>query len=333
MSAEPSRVLITGAAGQIGYSLVFAVCRGDLLGNDHPVILHLLDIPQCMEGLQGVVMEIEDGAFPLVRGVVATSDVKEAFTDIDYALLVGSMPRREGMERKDLLKANATIFVQQGKALSDYSKKTVKVCVVGNPANTNAAIAQASAPNIPKENFSALTRLDHNRAKAQLAKRLHVSPSAVKNTIIWGNHSSTQYPDTHHATVEHDGKRQSAKEAVKDDAWLNGEFINIVQQRGAAIIKARKASSAASAANAICNHVYDWVHGTHHGEYVSMAVYSDGSYGIPEGLMFSFPVTTSKGTYKIVQGLEINEFAKKKLEETTAELVDEKKQAFEFLQH
>jgi len=327
----PIRVLITGAAGQIGYPLTFAVARGDMLGYDQPVILHLLDIAPCMEALGGVVMEVEDCAYPLVRGIIATADVPEAFNDIDYALLVGSFPRKDGMERKDLLQRNAGIFVEQGKALDKLAKKTVKVVVVGNPANTNCAIAQHCAPSIPKENFSALTRLDHNRAKGQLAKSLHVSPDHIEKVTIWGNHSSTQFPDTFHAVVNEKGTKHPVREQLKNDTYLDGDFIKLIQQRGAAVIKARKASSAASASNAIINHMRDWIFGTPEGDWVSMAVYSDGSYGIAPGLIFSYPVTIKDGHYTIVHGLQINDFSRKKLDETTAELVEEKQTAFEFL--
>jgi len=331
MSQKPAvRVLLTGAAGQIAYSLVFMVARGDMFGADQPVILHLLDIPQMSEQLNGVVMELEDGAFPLVAGVVATSNVKEAFEGIKYALLVGAMPRREGMERKDLLKANCAIFKEQGKALNDFASRDVKVVVVGNPANTNALIAQHSAPNIPKENFSALTRLDHNRAQGLLARKLKVNVQDVHNVAIWGNHSSTQYPDVSHATVTVNGQAKPVREAVADDAWLHGEFISVVQQRGAAVIKARKLSSAGSAATAIVHHMRDWVSGSN-GSTISMAVPSDGSYGIPEGVVYSFPVTTQAGKYKIVTGLSVSEFSKGKLDATLQELLDEKKTAFEFL--
>jgi len=302
-----------------------------MLGHDQPVILHLLDIAPMMEALNGVVMELEDGAFPLVHGIVATADVKEAFDKVNYALLVGAMPRKEGMERKDLLAANAGIFKVQGKALSDHADRNVKVVVVGNPANTNALLAQASAPSLPKENFSALTRLDHNRAKGQIAKRLKIPVDHVHNVVIWGNHSSTQYPDVSLGSVTINGKKVPVADAVNDQAYLQGEFISTVQQRGAAVIKARKLSSAASAATAIVNHMRDWIHGTAEGEIISMAVISDGSYNIPAGLMFSFPVTCSGGKWKIVQGLPVSEFSRKKLDETTKELEDEKKQAFEFL--
>jgi len=283
------------------------------------------------EALSGVVMELEDGAFPLLAGIVPTTDVKTAFTGVKYALLPGAFPRKEGMERKDLLKANAKIFKEQGKALNDFADRDVKVLVIGNPTNTNAWIAQQSAPNLPKENFSALTRLDHNRAKSQIALRLKISVADVHNVVIWGNHSSTQYPDVNHGHVHLSGKEVSVREAVKDDAWLNSEFITTVQQRGAAVIKARKFSSAASAATAIVNHMRDWLFGTHHGEYASMAVVSDGSYDVPAGLIYSFPVTCHSGHWKIVQGLKIDEFSRKKMDETARELIEEKNMAAEFL--
>jgi len=302
-----------------------------MLGPDQPVILHLLDIPMMVDGLQGVVLELEDCALPLLHGVVATTNVKEAFTDIDYALLVGAMPRKEGMERADLLKANATIFKEQGKALNDFSKKTVKVLVVGNPANTNALLALLSAPDLPKENFSCLTRLDHNRAKSQIALRLKVNVAQVKNVIIWGNHSSTQYPDVNHAVVVNEHGSTHVKSAVKDDAWLHGDFIKSVQQRGAAIIKLRKLSSAASAAKAIVDHVRDWVFGTAEGEFVSMGIYSDGSYGIKEGVIYSFPVSIKDGRAHIVQGLHIDEFSRAQMKATEDELFAEKDTAVQFL--
>jgi len=317
-------VLVTGAAGQIAYSLIFLVAKGDLLGPDRPIILHLLDIPFCQEALDGVVMEITDCAFPLVRGVVATTSVEEAFKDIEYALLVGAFPRKEGMERKDLLLKNAAIFKEQGAALDKFAKKSVKVVVVGNPANTNAYLAMTNAPSIPRENFSALTRLDHNRAKSQIAARLKIPVTHVHNVIIWGNHSSTQYPDITHGFVCSGSEKKSVRDSVQDDAYLQGEFITTVQQRGAAIIKARKFSSAASAAKAIVDHMRDWIFGTPEGEYISMAVVSDGSYGVPKDLIYSFPVTCKDGKYSIVQGLSIDEFSRKKMDLTSAELNDEK---------
>jgi len=329
--SHPVRVLVTGAAGQIGYSLVFSVARGEMFGFDQPVILHLLDIPQCMEALGGVVMELEDSALPLLHGVVPTADLKEAFLDIDYAIFVGAMPRKEGMERADLLKANAGIFKTQGAALDQYAKKSVKVLVVGNPANTNCVIASTFAPSIPKENFSALTRLDHNRAKSQIALKVKTNVHFVHNVIIWGNHSSTQYPDANHGHVQTNAGAVSIKSAVADDEWLKGEFVKIVQQRGAAVIKARKLSSAASAAKAIVDHMHDWVLGTPEGEHVSMAVLSDGSYGVQPGLIFSFPVTTKGGKYTIVHGLDIDDFSRAKIKETEEELAQEKATALSFV--
>jgi len=317
-------VLITGAAGQIAYSLIFLVAKGELLGPNTEIILHLLDIPFCQEALSGVVLEITDCAFPLVRGVVATTSVEEAFKDIQYALLVGAFPRKEGMERKDLLLKNAAIFKEQGAALDKFAKKSVKVVVVGNPANTNAYLAMTNAPSIPRENFSALTRLDHNRAKSQIAERLKIPVTKVHNIVIWGNHSSTQYPDVSHGFINSDSGKQSVREAIKDDAYLNGDFISTVQQRGAAIIKARKLSSAASAAKAIVDHMRDWIFGTSEGEFISMAVASDGSYGVPKDLIYSFPVTCKDGKYHIVQNLTIDEFSRTKMDLTAAELTDEK---------
>jgi malate dehydrogenase len=317
-------VLITGAAGQIAYSLIFLVAKGEFLGPNTPLILHLLDVPFCQEALAGVVLEITDCAFPLIRGVVATTSVEEAFKDVDYALLVGAFPRKEGMERKDLLLKNAAIFKEQGAALDKFAKKTVKVVVVGNPANTNAYLAMTNAPSIPRENFSALTRLDHNRAKAQIAERLKIPVTQVHNVFIWGNHSSTQYPDVSHGFVDTSSGKQSIKDAIKNDEYLHSEFIAVVQQRGAAIIKARKLSSAASAAKAIVDHMRDWIHGTPEGEIISMAVASDGTYGVPKDLIYSFPVTCKDGKYQIVQNLSIDDFSRKKMDLTAAELTDEK---------
>jgi len=325
--AEPVRVLVTGAAGNIGYSIIPLICNGTFLGSKQPIILHLLDIPPCADKLNGVRLEVEDCAFPLVKGIVSTVDVQEAFAGLDYAFLVGSFPRRDGMERKELLEKNAAIFKVQGKALSDYSKATVKVLVVGNPANTNALIAQACAPNIPKENFTAMTRLDHNRALGFLASKAGVTSSDVSNVIIWGNHSSTQYPDVSHATIA----GQTATDKIKDETWLHGDFITSVQKRGAAIIKARGLSSAASAAVAAVDHMRDWALGTAAGTHVSMAVPSDGSYGIAPGVIYSFPCTTANGKYTIVQGLEISDFSRKLMDATHKELMDERKEAFAFL--
>jgi malate dehydrogenase len=314
---EPVRVAITGAAGQISYSLSFRVASGQMLGEDQPVILQLLEIPPAMEALSGVVMELDDCAFPLVQGIVATDDPDVAFKDVDYALLVGSRPRGPGMERKDLLEANAAIFSVQGKSLNDNASKDVKVLVVGNPANTNCLIAQRNAPDLDSRQFTAMTRLDHNRAKTQLAQKTGKHANDIAGLTIWGNHSATQYPDISHATVA----GSNAMDLV-DQAWLEGDFIPTVQQRGAAIIKARGLSSAASAANAAIDHMRDWAMGTG-GDVVSMAVYSDGSYGIQEGLIYSFPCTCENGDWSIVQGLDINDFSQQKMSDTEAELKGE----------
>jgi NAD-dependent malate dehydrogenase len=327
MSKEAKRILVTGAAGQIGYVLVTAVARGDLLGPDQPVILHMLDIAPMQKQLDGTVMELEDCAFPLLKGVVATTDLKTAFENIDICIMVGAFPRRPGMERKDLLEKNCGIFKEQGRALSDYAKKDVKVLVVGNPANTNCLIALKSAPGLGPQNFSALTRLDHNRAKSLLARRANAAVQSVKNVVIWGNHSSTQYPDVSHGTIN----GQAVTQAVNDQGWLQGEFISTVQQRGAAIINARGASSAVSAANAIIDHLRDWIFGTAANEFVSMAVMSDGSYEIPEGVIYSFPVRCKDGKYEIVQGLSVDEFSRKKMTDTYNELKEEKDVAFTIL--
>jgi malate dehydrogenase len=320
MSKPAKRVAVTGAAGQIAYSLLFRIANGDMLGKDQPVILQLLDITPAMPAVKGVVMELDDCAFPLLAGVVVSDDPKVAFRDADYALLVGARPRSKGMERKDLLEANGAIFTVQGKALSDNAADDIRVLVVGNPANTNALIAMNNAPNIPNGRFTAMTRLDHNRAMAQLAAKTGTTVNDITKMTIWGNHSATQYPDLFHAEV---GGRIAA-EVVGDQGWLEGEFIPTVQQRGAAIIEARGLSSAASAANAAIDHVHDWVLGTPEGDWVSMAVPSDGSYGVPEGLMSSFPVTCSGGEYSIVQGLEIDEFSRGRIDATVAELVEER---------
>lgn len=317
-------VCITGAAGQIAYSLLYSVAKGDVFGKDQPIVLYLLDIPPMMTALNGVVMELQDCALPLLHGIVATADAKEAFTNIDVAILVGAMPRKEGMERKDLLKANAKIFVQQGKVLNEVAKKTVKVLVVGNPANTNCYITHQKAPSIPAKNFSCLTRLDQNRATSQVAARLGKRIDEVKNIIIWGNHSSTQYPDVNHGVVLDKGAQVSIRDVVKDDDYLNGDFIKTVQKRGAAIISARKLSSAMSAAKAICDHMRDWWFGTSENEWVSMGVVSDGSYGIPEGIVYSFPVKISNGEWTIVQGLAISDFSREKMDATAKELLQEK---------
>jgi malate dehydrogenase len=317
---QPVRVAVTGAAGQIGYSLLFRIASGQLLGPDQPVILQLLEITPALDALKGVGMELEDCAFPLVAGVVQTDDPNQAFEGVDYALLVGSRPRSKGMERKDLLEANGAIFTVQGKALSDNAADDVRILVVGNPANTNCLIAMNNAPNIPQERFTAMTRLDHNRAMAQLATKTGTTVSDITKMTIWGNHSATQYPDLFHAEVN--GK--IAADLVDDQAWLEGTFIPTVQQRGAAVIEARGLSSAASAANAAIGHVHDWVHGSADGDWLSMSVPSDGSYGVPEGLLSSFPVTTKAGEWSIVQGLTIDEFSQSRIDATVTELAEER---------
>ncbi len=315
----PVRVAVTGAAGQIGYALLFRIAAGDMLGPDQPVILRLLEITPALPALQGVVMELNDCAFPTLAGIVATDDANVAFKDVDYALLVGARPRGPGMERKDLLQANGKIFGPQGKALNDHAKRDVKVLVVGNPANTNALIAQQNAPSLDPKCFTAMVRLDHNRAKSQLAEKLGKHNSDIKQMIIWGNHSSTQYPDIHHATI--DGKPVLAQVGQE---WYEKTFIPTVQQRGAAIIKARGASSAASAANAAIDHMRTWSLGTAAGDWVSMGVPSDGSYGIEPGVIFGYPVTCKDGKYTIVQGLEIDAFSRAKLDATSKELREER---------
>ncbi|MEI7623762.1 MAG: malate dehydrogenase [Actinomycetes bacterium] len=316
----PVRVAVTGAAGQIGYSLLFRIASGQMLGDDQPVILQLLDITPAMDALKGVAMELEDCAFPLLSGIVRTDDPSEAFGDISYALLVGARPRSKGMERKDLLEANGGIFKPQGKALSDNAASDVKILVVGNPANTNALIAMNNAPNIPNERFTAMTRLDHNRAIAQVAAKTGTTVSDITKMTIWGNHSATQYPDLFHAEV----KSQNAAALVNDQAWLENDFIPTVQQRGAAIIEARGLSSAASAANAAIDHMRTWALGSAKGDWVSMAIQSDGSYGVAEGIISSFPVTCANGKYEIVQGLDIDDFSRGRIDASVAELVEER---------
>ena len=315
---QPVRVAVTGAAGQISYSLLFSIASGRMLGADQPVILQLLEIPPAMEALHGVVMELDDCAFPLVQEVIATDNPDVAFKDAECVLLVGSRPRGPGMERKDLLEANAAIFSVQGKSLNDNAAKNVRVLVVGNPANTNCLIAQRNAPDIDPRQFTAMTRLDHNRAMSQLAQKTGKHVNDVKGLAIWGNHSATQYPDIAHATVAGE-----AASGLVDQAWVEGEFITTVQQRGAAIIKARGLSSAASAANAGVEHMRDWVAGTN-GEVVSMGIYSDGSYGITERLIYSFPCVCENGDWKIVQDLEISDFSREKMSSTEKELIEER---------
>ena len=316
------RVAVTGAAGQIGYSLLFRIASGEMLGSDQPIVLQLLEIPdeKAQKALKGVMMELDDCAFPLLQGVSGYGDANQAFKDVDVALLVGARPRGPGMERKDLLEANGAIFTVQGKALDAHASRNVKVLVVGNPANTNALIAQRSAPSLPSKNFTAMMRLDHNRAISQLSAKLGKAVTSIHKVTIWGNHSATQYPDIFHAEVE------GAKlwPMINDQAWLEGNFIPTVQKRGAAIIDARGLSSAASAANAAIEHVRDWVLGTPAGNWVTMGIRSDGSYGIPEGIMFGFPVTCAGGEYSIVQGLDVSEFSRGRINSTLKELEEEK---------
>ncbi len=316
---KPVRVSITGAAGQIGYQLSFRIASGQMLGDDQPVILQLLEIPPALGALEGVAMELADCAFPTLAGVVATDDPNVAFADTDFALLVGAKPRGPGMERKDLLLENAKIFSVQGAALNAHASRNARILVVGNPANTNALIARANAPDLEPRNFTAMTRLDHNRALTQLAGKTAKHVSDIRQLTIWGNHSATQYPDIHHATVA----GESATTLV-DQAWLADDFIPTVQQRGAAIIKARGASSAASAASAAIDHMHDWALGSAEGDWVSMGVPADGSYGIAEGVIYSYPVVCKDGDYQIVQGLEINDFSRQRMDATDQELREER---------
>ncbi|KAK6260873.1 hypothetical protein SCA6_015347 [Theobroma cacao] len=368
LEKEPVTVLVTGAAGkleailmrQIGYALVPMIARGVMLGPDQPVILHMLDIEPAAEALNGVKMELIDAAFPLLRGVVATTDVAEACKGVNIAVMVGGFPRKEGMERKDVMSKNVSIYKAQASALEQHAAPDCKVLVVANPANTNALILKEFAPSIPEKNITCLTRLDHNRALGQISERLNVHVGEVKNVIIWGNHSSTQYPDVNHASViTTNGAEKSVKDAIANDDWLKTEFITTVQQRGAAIIKARKLSSALSAASAACDHIRDWVLGTPkvqalpvkrsyildlfvnsivnffgsfiQGTWVSMGVYSDGSYGIQPGIIYSFPVTCEKGQWSIVQGLKVDEFSREKMDATAKELMEEKSLAYSCL--
>lgn len=315
----PVRVAVTGAAGQIGYALLFRIASGEMLGKDQPVILQLLDLPQAQAAVKGVMMELEDCAFPLLAGMVASDDPNVAFKDADYAILVGARPRSKGMERKDLLEANGAIFTVQGKALNDHASRNVKVLVVGNPANTNAYIAMKSAPDLPAKNFTAMLRLDHNRALSQLAAKTGKAVADIENMAVWGNHSPTMYADYRFATIG----GESVKQMINDDVWNSDVFLPTVGKRGAAIIEARGLSSAASAANAAIDHIRDWALGTN-GKWVTMGIPSDGSYGIPEGVMFGFPVTCANGEYTIVQGLEIDEFSRGRINVTLNELEEER---------
>jgi malate dehydrogenase len=317
---SPVKVAVTGAAGQIGYALLFRIASGQLLGADTPVHLSLLEIPDAVKAAEGTAMELDDCAFPLLSGIDITDDADRAFDGVNIALLVGARPRTKGMERSDLLEANGGIFKPQGRALAEHAASDIRVLVVGNPANTNALIAQQNAPDIPRERFTAMTRLDHNRAIAQLAKKTSAAISEITNMTIWGNHSATQYPDIFHARVS--GK--NAAEQVGDQNWLENDFIPTVQKRGAAIIEARGASSAASAANAAVDHVHDWMLGTPQGDWVSMAIPSDGSYEVEEGLISSFPVRCRGGEYEIVQGLEIDQFSRSRIDATANELAEER---------
>ncbi|WP_256104992.1 malate dehydrogenase [Streptomyces sp. ODS05-4] len=320
MTRTPVNVTVTGAAGQIGYALLFRIASGHLLGADVPVKLRLLEIPQGLKAAEGTAMELDDCAFPLLRGIEITDDPNVGFDGANVALLVGARPRTKGMERGDLLEANGGIFKPQGKAINDHAADDIRVLVVGNPANTNALIAQAAAPDVPAERFTAMTRLDHNRAISQLAAKTGAAVSDIKRLTIWGNHSATQYPDIFHAEIA--GK--NAAETVNDEAWLADTFIPTVAKRGAAIIEARGASSAASAANAAIDHVYSWVNGTPAGDWTSMGIPSDGSYGVPEGLISSFPVTCKDGKYEIVQGLDVNEFSRTRIDASVQELAEER---------
>jgi malate dehydrogenase len=319
MTKSPKRVAVTGAAGQIGYSLLFRIANGDLLGKDQPVILQLLDITPALTAVKGVVMELEDCAFPLLAGVVITDDPEVAFRDVDYALLVGARPRSKGMERKDLLEANGAIFTVQGRALDRVASRDVRVLVVGNPANTNAYIAMKSAPSLPSKNFTAMLRLDHNRALSQLAAKASCPVASIEHLAVWGNHSPTMYADYRFATTAGESLRQR----IGDEVWNRDVFLPTVGKRGAAIIEARGLSSAASAANAAIDHMHDWVLGTH-GRWVTMGVASDGSYGIPQDVMFGYPVTCANGEYQIVQGLEIDAFSRERIQLTLNELEEER---------
>jgi malate dehydrogenase len=319
MTGAPVKVTVTGAAGQIGYALLFRIASGQLLGEGRPVALNLLEIPQAVKAAEGTAMELQDCAFPLLHSVNVTDDARQAFDGVNVALLVGARPRTKGMERGDLLEANGGIFKPQGEAINAGAADDVRVLVVGNPANTNALIAQSHAPDVPAERFTAMTRLDHNRALGQLSAKLNVPVTAIRKMTIWGNHSATQYPDLYHAEVN--GK--IAAEMV-DEAWLRDTFIPTVAKRGAAIIEARGASSAASAANAAIDHVYTWVNGTAEGDWTSAAVVSDGSYGVPAGLISSFPVTARNGRYEIVQGLDLNDFSRERIDASVRELVEER---------
>jgi len=326
---NPVRVCITGGAGQIGYALLPLIANGDMFGDDQPVIIHILEIEFARQSMEGVVMELQDGAYPLLAGVVGTCDAREAFTDVDYAILAGAFPRKEGMTRKDLLAKNIDIFRVQGEAINQYASRHVKVLVVGNPANTNCLICRHFAPSIPPKNFSALTRLDHNRTKGEISHRLGINVDKIVNVIVWGNHSDTQYPDVSHAYIAPEGV--PIYEAIKDDNYLQSEFLTFIQKRGSVIINKRKYSSALSAAKAIVDHMHDWIFGTPEGQWVSMGVVSDGSYEITEGLIYSYPVQCRDGEYHIVRDLEISQFSRSMMQVTMNELTEEKNLAYEVL--
>lgn len=323
----PVRITVTGAAGQIGYAVLFRIANGDMLGPEQPVVLQLLDVPQAQTMLQGVRMELEDCAFPLLQQIIATDDPKIAFKDTEIALLIGARPRGKGMERKDLIEANGAIFSEQGKLLNQYAARHVKVLVVGNPANTNALIAMKNAPDLDPRNFSAMMRLDHNRAIAQISLKLFQPIRDIKKMVVWGNHSGTQYPDLNHAEI----RGRLVRDTLQDQDWVESVFIPTVQKRGAAVIEARGLSSAASAANAAISHMHDWMLSSHHNDWVTMSVPSDGSYGIPEGVIYGFPVTCMHGHYHIVQGLPISAMGRKHMEESYRELIEEREHVKQLL--
>lgn len=316
----PVRITVTGAAGQIGYAVLFRIANGDMLGREQPIILQLLDVPQAQQMLRGVMMELEDCAFPLLQQIIITDDPKVAFKDTEVAMLIGARPRSKGMERKDLIEANGAIFSEQGKLLNQYAARHVKVLVVGNPANTNALIAMKNAPDLDPRNFSAMMRLDHNRAIAQVALKLFQPIRDIKKMIVWGNHSGTQYPDLDHAEI----RGRPVRDILPDQDWVEREFIPIVQKRGAAVIEARGLSSAASAANAAVSHIHDWMLSSHHNDWVTMSVPSDGSYGIPEGVIYGFPVTCKHGHFHIVQELPTSELGRRHMRESHQELLEER---------
>ncbi len=323
----PVRITITGAAGQIGYATLFRIANGDMLGSEQPIILQLLDLPQAQQMLRGVMMELEDCAFPLLQQIIITDDPKTAFKDTEFALLIGARPRSKGMERKDLIEANGAIFSEQGKLLNQYAARHVKVLVVGNPANTNALIAMRNAPDLDPRNFTAMMRLDHNRAIAQVALKLSEPVRDIRKMVVWGNHSSTQYPDLDHAEI----RGRLVRELLKDQDWVEREFVPIVQKRGAAVIEARGLSSAASAANSAITHMHDWTLGSHHNDWVTMSVPSDGSYSVPEGVIYGFPVTCKNGQYTIVQGLHISEAGRKHMKQSHQELLEEREHVKQLL--